>query len=225
MLTEVFFQIIQSIVDFFFNRSEKQQIKRELTPNLKMRELFTDFGGRWKLVNILGIRNDSNPGKWNDLIIVCINDKIGVFEATVDPSRYFTFNPLVPEGCAHLPLRYYENFWIFGLHRGKYEAFVHRGKKIRVWRDSNKNFIEDDNERIFYKKSGCNFHHGYSTKGNIGVHSALCQVIKSKEEFNDVLENAKQTEQTSFDYLLIKDSSLPSELKKLKKGKWHYSHK
>lgn len=229
-MSKIIFSFIELILNlifknrkFNFSASPEIQESYQNNPEYLMKELFYSYGGRWKLVNILGLRNSSDPGKWNDLIIVFVQGKIRSYISTVDPSKYFTLNPLVSEGCANLPYGYYENLWHYGIHKG-YMAFVHHGKKIRVWRDKNQNFKEDDSESYFYKTAGCNFHHGHSTRGDVGVHSALCQVIRDKKEFFDLYDKSKETGQTDFDYLLLPFDHCPEILVNLKKGIWHYTN-
>src|SRR3990167_3517947 len=112
-----------------------------------------------KIINIIGFRDESKPNTWNDLILFNVDNKIIICTATTDPGEFYTNKPLDKSGCAHLPDGYYDNIWKLGLHRGEYEALIHDGKIIRVWRDSNKNFMDDEGN-LYEKSSAINLHHG-----------------------------------------------------------------
>lgn len=217
------FKLLKSFFYSYMNRKAKTKNNNQKKPTalLDTCNLIKLNRGRIRTVNIIGFRDESNPGTWNDLILVNVGNKLILCEATTDPSRFYTENPLHPSGAAHLPLDYYEDLWILGLHSGKYDALVQRGKKIRVWRDKNKNF-KDDDKGTFYKTSGINLHHGNNKKYRIGVQSGGCQVIQLKDVFFDIYENIKSTGQKSFDYLLMLIEDCPDIIKKLKKHRWYY---
>jgi len=222
IIKEIFLKLIKFINERFAG-SYIQNIPNELaevtSPLYALKKIYLDWGAEWGRVNIMGIRNDSNPGEWNDSIIVNIDNKIWKYEATVDPSLYYTKNPMKKQGCAHLCLGFHKNIWIIGMHRGKYTALVQRGGKCKIWRDKNKNFKNDDNI-IEYKYSAINLHHGYSKRGKIGVHSAGCQVIRSKSEFEDFIRNVKEAGIQKFSYLLIPIQNCPIVIKNMKFGIW-----
>lgn len=93
-------------------------------------------------VNNLGVPNDDAHDRWNDRRLVIqiqqggkpvlvIND-----EATTEPGRHYTQNPLVAQGAARIAFGQYKA-WVVGLHNGKQPALRQAGT-IRVHRDLNK---------------------------------------------------------------------------------------
>jgi len=221
-IKEIFSKLITFINEKFagkYIQSIPNNLTDIISPLDAMKKIYQDWGAEWGRVNIMGIRNDSNPGEWNDSIIVNIDKKIWKYEATVDPSVYYTNKPLNKKGTAHLCLGFHKNMWILGMHRGKYTALVQRGGKCKIWRDKNKNFKDDDNI-VEYKYSAINLHHGYSKRGKIGLHSAGCQVIRNKSEFEDFIRNIKKTVVQKFSYLLIPIQNCSVVLNNMEFGLW-----
>jgi len=213
-----FLESLLKMVSSFFEYMKLQDTTIK-NPCTSIQNLIILNNGEIKPVNIVGFRDESNPDMWNDLIVINIGNKIIVCNATTDPGKYYTENPLHEGGAAHLINGYYSEIWVNGLHRGKYDALVQRGKKIKVWRDKNKNYKNDDNNE-YIKLSGINLHHGNSKK-TIERASAGCQVIRLKKIFFDIIENIKQTGQRAFDYLLTDIENCPPEIMNLKKNKWY----
>jgi hypothetical protein len=101
--------------------------------------------------------------------------------ATTEPGKYYTQNPMNPQGAANIALDTpFVNCWTWGIHgtsRFKHPALI-QVNPITVYRDKNK-----DSFRTGDKKDtglfGINQHgiYGYSqTKDNIGKSSAGCLV-------------------------------------------------
>jgi len=222
IIKEIFLKLIKFITERYAG-NYIQTIPNDLTgqgsPLDSMKQIYNDWGANWDKVNIMGIRNDTNPGEWNDFILVNIGNKIWKYEATVDPSKHYTDKPMNRDGAAHLCLGAHNKIWIIGKHRGKYTALVQQGNKVKIWRDKNKNFLDDDNiiEIGFF---GINMHHGYSTRGRVGVHGAGCQVIRSKREFEDFIRNIKKTKVKKLSYLLIPIQNCPNALRNMDFGLW-----
>lgn len=93
-------------------------------------------------VNEVGKPNDDAHDRWNDRRLVIqiqaggkpvlvVND-----EATTEPGRFYTQNPVVAQGAARIAFGQYKA-WVVGLHGGKQPALRQAGT-IRVHRDLNK---------------------------------------------------------------------------------------
>ena len=96
---------------------------------------------------------------------------------------------------------WYYNVWSYGLHRGKMPALLQRGRRVKVFRDGNKNkSIEEIGEPEF-GWFGINYHtntYNFSVKSLkvvnwlIGYWSAGCQVINNRKEYVKQIEYYKQ---------------------------------
>ena len=95
-------------------------------------------------LNIIGERFTDEPNKFDDILHVCykINGlwQWEKFKCTTDPGTYHLLNPSKIAGTAILAPGQYLRSHELGLHRGKYEALVQRGK-VKVYRDSNKDDV------------------------------------------------------------------------------------
>ena len=148
--------------------------------------------------------NKQTPNIFDDIIGFINIDICRTFIGTVDPGKKYTINPLNPNGCFHLN----NGFWLCqrAVHMGN-EAFNIFSKskinplyksngKIEGWRDSNKNFINDE-KKIYTDATGVDIHAG-SNNDNIDGWSAGCQVLRGNWqsqdwlEFKNTLYNSKQ---------------------------------
>lgn len=172
-----------------------------------------NHGCEWnKTINIVGFGNIANPGKWNDFIYLFYEGDVYRFKATTDPSVHFTKKPLNQDGAAHMCFGYHRRIWKIGKHRGKYSALVQTGGKVKVWRDKNQDFLNNDGivQRGYF---GINLHHGYNSKGNIGRHSAGCQVIRDIKPHQFFMSITKKSGHKTFSYTLIDQALMPYDLR------------
>ena len=171
--------------------------------------LYRNHAAELQDVNILGLRDESNMRNdiYNDYIIAHDEHEAYMFNATTDPSVFFTNNPMVEGGCAHLCYGFYKNAYIIGIHaKGKpyqHEALVQRGNKVKIWRDKNKNFEQDEIEKVEEGYFGINIHKNLSSQTNILYSSAGCQIIQYVNDFGYFMQFIKQHKQKYFSYLLI----------------------
>lgn len=176
----------------------------------KMKRIYLENGGIWdKSLNIFGIRNTENVNldRFNDTIVLFYKGNFYKYNATVDPSLYWS----KPEnrkkggmdkgGAAHLILGYHKNIWKIGRHRNKYKALV-QNASVTLWRDKNANMKHDYNDYFQTGKFGINLHHAYNAK-KIGIHGAGCQVIQKRKEFDSFLKMIIESKKKTFSYLLI----------------------
>jgi hypothetical protein len=125
-----------------------------------------------------GTLNDNAPNRFNDLrCLVRIVDGVpqlaGAWEATTEPSRRWTLDPMNPQGAARIAFGQYKA-WALGRHRD-HEALV-QVAAVTVCRDANKDYRRDGDIRdtgLF----GINQHWGYDLPRNdLGNSSAGCLV-------------------------------------------------
>ena len=112
---------------------------------------------------VVGIRGcDSNLkpkvntiDKWNDVCGVLYIQKnqvarfIGPYKATTDSGKYYTDNPLNPNGAANVPSNSYNrDVWVRGRHRNQSNCLIQTGAPIILSRDLNRNGYGSD-DRTF----------------------------------------------------------------------------
>jgi len=155
-----------------------------------------------------GEPNDNAPNRFNDLrLLVRIVDGVpgvaGVWEATTEPSRRWTQDPMNPQGAARIAFGQYKA-WAVGTHHG-HEALV-QVAPVTVYRDANKDYRRDGDERdtgLF----GINQHWGYDLPRNdLGTSSAGCLVGRSTaghREFMRLVKSDKRYVVSDGDYRFI----------------------
>jgi hypothetical protein len=126
-----------------------------------------------------GRANDNAPNRFNDLRCLIRVDASGVprlvgsWEATTEPSRRWTLDPMNPRGAARIAFGQYKA-WALGSHHG-HEALV-QVADVTVCRDANRDFKRDGDisDTGLY---GINQHWGYDLpKNDLGNSSAGCLV-------------------------------------------------
>lgn len=130
-----------------------------------------------------GIINKDEANQWNDRRIVFRIAPNGVPEmlvndqSTTEPGKYYTWNPLNPNGAARIAFGQYKA-WVVGLHNNKQPALVQR-ENVRLHRDLNKDGFRSASDPIDIGKTfGINQH---STKPGappewVNSYSAGCLV-------------------------------------------------
>lgn len=135
-----------------------------------------------------GTPNDNRPNRFNDLrIALTVQDGkpviLGKWEATTEPGKFYTDNPLNPMGAARIAFGQYKA-WSVGIHgagTGAHEALVQTGE-IRLHRDLNKDFKRDNDPIDTGTSFAINQHWGYDMPiEDIGKASAGCLVGRTKE--------------------------------------------
>ena len=96
---------------------------------------------------------------------------------------------------------WYYNVWSYGLHRGKMPALLQRGRRVKVFRDGNKNTSIEEIGEPELGWFGINYHtntYNFSVKNLkvvnwlIGYWSAGCQVINNRKEYVKQIKYYKQ---------------------------------
>jgi hypothetical protein len=146
------------------------------------------------------------PDHYDDLVVL-FGKELWAFPATVDPGHTYTWAPLNPRGCAHLanggPYLFRK-----GLHKKK-RALV-QAEAFLVWRDRNRNGLQDSDERARMESGiGLNLHRG-GASARVGPWSAGCQVLPTAGGAWDLFERIVwASPQTEFHYWLADASRLP----------------
>lgn len=144
-------------------------------------------------LNVIGLRAASaKAGPWDDAIVVAYRTHADVrverFAATTDPGRPWLERPMRAAGCAVPIPGHYRRLWRRGIHGSPgYPALVQVGA-IAVWRDPDRNGVLVRTGPVFDDASGIDLHHGSDTDGEVGLHSAGCQVVRARASLSRILE-------------------------------------
>lgn len=165
-------------------------------------------------VNIFGIRSLSRQaGNFNDWLGIIYKDENNVerceyYAATTDAGTYWLRRPMNVKGTALLVPAQYKNCYQIGLHKKKYEALV-QVAPVKVYRDNNKNLIEDmKTASIEEGNFGINIHrsHPFEEREENIVYSAGCQVFQNPWDFSRFMQIVKKSAAlygNSFTYTLL----------------------
>lgn len=168
---------------------------------------FARLGYTWPNFHIVGVRSKANlPNQFDDLIGFVRNNKITWFSGTTNPGTYWLKNLLNPKGTALLKPAQYLDTWKFGLHQGKYKAFV-QAKPVTVYRDKNLDNISEETTVTETGYFGINIHRANETYISklIDKWSAGCQVLNNPADFKTLISAAEESKQTVFTYSLLKE--------------------
>ena len=187
---------------------------------------FFDTPNKLLNLNLIGVRRDNQgTNTFDDFLLVMYREEelmvSNRYQITTDPGKYWLKNPTNPKGTAVLAPGQYRGTWQIGKHQGKYEALVQR-KKVKVWRDNNKDEIIDYNNITLLSDEGyfgINIHRSnpYDQSYVINKWSAGCQVFKKIEDYNKFMELCKESANiygNSFTYTLIEEKDLRKHLDK-----------
>lgn len=171
-------------------------------------------------LNIVGIRKEIAPNKFNDLLCVfwwyngCLNTRY--YNITTKPGLDGLIKPKNKKGVAILKHdEQYKSSYTLGKHRNNYTALVQRKGKVKVYRDNNKDTIYDfDDKNIDEGYFGINIHRAslYFTDKileslSVGPYSEGCQVFAYPDEFEEFIGLCKRSSKlwgNSFTYTLLK---------------------
>ena len=180
---------------------------------------FNDDGKSYHL-NIVGVRSPSNAiNSFDDKVILVYRDQNGKlcaneYPITTDPGEYYTQQKLLNKaGAAILVPGQYRDVYKLGKHRGKYEAMVQTGGKVRVWRDGNKDDKLDRSGEIREGWYGINIHRAGATgtTQKVGRYSAGCQVFQNADDFALFISLANKSSGirgNKFTYTLLEEADL-----------------
>ena len=162
-----------------------------------------DFVKYPKNIWILGVRsNEDNPNIFDDKFYIFKNKTfLMVMSGTTNPGisilkkfeKYNYNGAAIPKANA-----WYYDMWIYGLHRGKIQALLQRGRKISVYRDNNKDQNSDEKGKLYSGYFGINFHlNSYDMKSKIkkkyiNSWSAGCQVPNDPVKYSALMDRLKR---------------------------------
>lgn len=146
-----------------------------------------------------GKPNGNKPDRFNDARVLLRIAKDGTpevanaWEATTEPGRHYTDNPMNPQGAARVALSQVKA-WIVGTHMAgtdtAHEALV-QAVSLSVHRDLNRDFSRDS-DKISTGLFGINQHHAHNQQpGSIGQASAGCLVGRTVEGHRTFMSTLK----------------------------------
>jgi hypothetical protein len=147
-----------------------------------------------------GAANEDTHNHFNDRRIVFVIDKDGKPEvllnstATTEPGKYWTDNPMNPNGAARIAFGQFKA-WVVGTHKAgsssAHEALT-QSENLPVHRDKNKDTIRTG-DIVDVGVFGINQHSGWDAPVNdIGLHGAGCLVGRSKQAHRDFMKICKK---------------------------------
>jgi hypothetical protein len=147
-------------------------------------------------MNVDGTQNDDAPNEFNDTraVIDFVTGEprmLGIWEATTEPGRHWTLNPMSAKGAARVEFGQHRDVWQVGTHNNSHEALVQTGGPITVCRDLNKDYERDGDvkEKGYF---GINQHWGYDKpKSDLGTSSAGCLVGRTTAGHRRFMEIVK----------------------------------
>lgn len=149
-------------------------------------------------MNTNGKLNKDKPNIFNDIrMIIGINSKRvpfirGIWEATTEPGKFYTENPMNESGAARIKFGQYRA-WAIGEHGEgihKHEA-LRQVEDLPVHRDLNKDY-KRTGDAIEIGMFGINQHWGYDNPiDNIGRASAGCLVGRERDEHKTFMKILK----------------------------------
>ncbi|WP_392530456.1 peptidoglycan-binding protein [Nostoc sp. C117] len=141
--------------------------------------------------------NQDTPNQFNDRRIVIevvdgIPKIVNHWQATTEPGRWYTYNPMNPGGAARIKFGQYKA-WAVGIHGNSepHEALV-QVAPITVYRDFNKDF-QRIGDKLDTGIFAVNQHYGYDAPANdIKNASAGCLVGRRREGHREFMAIVKQ---------------------------------
>jgi hypothetical protein len=182
---------------------------------------FDDATNKGFDVNIIGVRNNSPSvakkvtNVFDDHLTISFKDEKGIWQfyswdATTDPGKKGVQQFHNKNGVARLVPGQYRSVWSIDKHQGKYDALCQRNGKVKVWRDSNKDLIFEENvidEGIF----GINIHKAGQDSTWVENWSEGCTVFKRVKDFDvfmSICKKASKIHGNKFTYTLINSDDI-----------------
>ncbi|KST65397.1 peptidoglycan-binding domain-containing protein [Mastigocoleus testarum] len=144
-----------------------------------------------------GTLNSDRPNSFNDLrLVIQVVSRtpkiISIWEATTEPGKYYTYNPMNSKGAARIKFGQYKA-WRVGTHGNAepHEALI-QVSDITVHRDFNKDMIRTG-DKLHTGSFYINQHYGYDyPRNNISYASAGCLVGRTRKGHRDFMRLIKQ---------------------------------
>lgn len=133
----------------------------------------------------------NTPDVFNDRFLVIKRDGTILHNATCtsEPGKFYTMNPLNPNGAARIAITQHVDVWSIGTHKNQKGALVQTAP-ITVWRDGNRDYMRAG-DKSFTGMFGINIHttsaSGGASPTTVGKWSAGCVVLRFSSFFYDKL--------------------------------------
>lgn len=173
----------------------------------ELKNRFNNLGYQWSNFHFIGIRSKLNAkNQYDDLFAVVNGDTIKWFDITTNAGTHWLKNLLNPNGCAVLVPKQYVDTWQFGLHKGKYKAYV-QAKQVDVYRDNDKDDLSEEQGKVERGFFGINIHRAGDTITSrlIDKWSAGCQVVPNPADFREIIYLGEESKQKFFTYTLLNE--------------------
>ncbi|MFN6572384.1 hypothetical protein [Dendronalium sp. ChiSLP03b] len=152
--------------------------------------------------------NTDRLDEWNDVRMV-IRDNgeiLHCVSATTEPGRYYTENPLNPNGAARIAFGQHLEAWTFGTHKGQ-DALVQCGA-VKVHRDKNKDGFRTGDPVDVADSFGLNQHTTSNAPELVGRWSAGCLVGRYPESHTKFMQLCRDAGMRRFDTTVLDGSGL-----------------
>ena len=201
--------------------------RNDLIPSV--REAYRKYNGTIASdFNQIGVRFPSGPDSdtFNDFFLLYLpaEDRLFMYAGTTDPGKNATLKQ--PGGAAHLCEGFHPDMWVIDMHANdkpkfRHEAFCQRPqfgcKPVKIWRDRNRNGLEDEHVYETRNDIGLNKHRASAIRivESIGDYSWACQVAQNVSDHEMELRIAKELDRYSkkprclFSYLLCLNTDIP----------------
>jgi hypothetical protein len=197
----------------------KEQIEKAL--KAKGYVWFNDDVNKTYDANIVGVRNndssiaDKVTNVFDDYLTISFKDEKGVWQfycwnATTDPGKKGVQQFHNKKGVARLIPGQYRGVWSIDLHQGKYQALCQRNGNVKVWRDSNKDLVFEEN-LVDSGMFGINIHKAGQDSTWVENWSEGCQVFKRVKDFDAfmvICKKASKIHGNKFSYTLLESTDI-----------------
>lgn len=161
-------------------------------------------------LHLVGVRSRADkPNQFDDMLYLIIKNSSSAyrfysFTGTTNPGTHWLANLLNPNGAFVLKPGQYIDCWKLGKHKGLYDAWV-QVKPVTGYRDGNKDSKIDTNGKLFTGLFGINVHRASESRVSqlIDKWSAGCQVLNNPDQYNDFINESKNSRQEFFTYTLL----------------------
>jgi hypothetical protein len=169
----------------------------------KIKELYAKYKGDYKRINFIGKLDESaqKDDVFNDTYYLNIDNDVWYWQCTCNPGKHCTETR--QGGAAHLVYGFQPDIWCLETHMKSNPGFAHlalcsrpefKCKPTTIWRDVNKNYIQEKTEPIQTGFFGINCHRASinSVISKIGLYSEGCIVTPDFKDFSFLITTLKK---------------------------------
>ncbi len=176
----------------------------------QIKQYYLEHGYDWSNdINLMTIRDTSHPNTYNDIHIIKLQGQLTFVWGTSEPGRGWTaakMNRYKVSWVGLYPVGFYADNFRVGTFHGP--ALRQVGTVMLMW-------IKNGNPFKLRKGGGCHFHRRFSKGENVGVSSAGCQVPKSEQGMDTIIDliksskSYKKDKRYLFDYMIADIKNFP----------------